>query len=192
MVDFYDVQKPNKKMLLLILVCIVVLVVASLCFVFFYAHTPKVDSSTSFLKSFDETIGITLPNRLGLISNRNTGEFLLDLYAEKHQLYLYCTSIKKVRAMDLYSAVLEDKTKYLSDKTNIRENSEITKLEHAYPCYEYSFKYLDTACNEDFYCNVIWYETSDSFYILNFEVPSSTCEEFKAIFDEMKQSFVKI
>lgn len=192
MLDFYDIHKPNKKILLPVFACIIVLIVGILCFVFFYSSSSKIDRSTSEINSFDEMFHITIPNRLGLTSNRNTGEFLLDLYAKEHEIYIYCTSIKKVRAMDLYSAVLEDKTKYLSNKTNIRENSDITKLEHIYPCYEYSFKYLDTECNEDFYCNVVWYEIQDSFYILNFEVPSSTCEEFKEIFYNIKQSFVKI
>lgn len=189
---FYQIHTRNKRILSIILICVIIVIFSIMCFVFTKKSIPKIDMSTSEVKSFDETLCITVPNRLALTTNRNTGEFLLDLYSQTNQIYLYCTSIQKIRAIDLNSAVLEDKNRYLSNKTNIRENSDITKLEHEYPCYEYSFKYLDTECNEDFYCNVVWYETQDYFYILNFEVPSSTCEEFKEIFHDIKKSFVKI
>lgn len=180
----------NQKAWLITFSCAIVAILVILIFVFFCINANKVDMGTSIMKSFDETFCITVPNRLGFSNNRNGGDFLLDLFSTINPIFIYGTGIEKDRAMDLASVVLEDKNRYLSDKTNIRENSEITLFEHTYSCYEYSFKYLDTQCNEDFYCNVVWYETPNFFYILNFEAPSAICEEYKEIFDEIKRSFV--
>lgn len=180
----------NQKVWLITFACVMVAILGILIFAFLRINIHKTNMSTSEIKSFDEAFCITVPNRLSFRINPNSGDFLLDLSSTLHPIFIYCTGIQKEHSMDLASVVLEDKNRYLSDKTNIRENSEITFLEHTYSCYEYSFKYLDTQCNEDFYCNVVWFETPNFFYILNFETPSSSCEEYKGIFDEIKRSFV--
>lgn len=182
----------DKKIFFIIIACVIIaFVIGGACLFSKKMKQNTIDLGTTEVISFDEAFSLTIPNRFGLKSNRNSGEFLLDLYSDINHIYVYCTGIQKTHAIDLLTAVSDDKSRYLSNKTNIRENSDITKFEHTYPCYEYSFKYLDTECNEDFYCNVVWYEVQDWLYILNFEAPSSTCDEFKNLFNEIKKSLLK-
>lgn len=181
----------DKKIFFIIVVCVITTIIGGIYLFSKKANSNTIDLGSTEIFSFDEALCLTIPNRLELKSNRNTGDFVLDLYSDINHIYVYCTSIQKTRAIDLLTAVSEDKSTYLSNKTNIRETSNITKFEHTYPCYEYSFKYLDTECNEDFYCNVVWYEIQDCFYILNFEAPSSNCDEFKSLFDDVKRTLLK-
>ena len=57
--------------------------------------------------------------------------------------------------------------------------------------YEYSLVYSDKNYGKDFYCNVVWIETTNNIYILNFEVVNDNIDKYKDIFNNIKNSFVE-
>lgn len=58
--------------------------------------------------------------------------------------------------------------------------------------FEYSLVYYDSNSNKDFYCHVVWIETSSNIYILNFEVKNENAEKYKTIFSNIKNSFKEL
>ncbi len=58
--------------------------------------------------------------------------------------------------------------------------------------YEYSLVYFDKNYNKDFYCHVVWVETSNYIYVLNFEVVNDNADRYKDIFINIKNSFVEL
>ncbi len=58
--------------------------------------------------------------------------------------------------------------------------------------FEYSLVYYDPNYKKDFYCHVVWIETSSNIYILNFEVKNENAEKYKQIFNDIKNSFKEL
>lgn len=58
--------------------------------------------------------------------------------------------------------------------------------------FEYSLVYYDSNYKKDFYCYVVWIETSNNIYILNFEVKNENSEKYKYIFRDIKNSFKEL
>ncbi len=57
---------------------------------------------------------------------------------------------------------------------------------------EYSLVYYDSTYKKDFYCHVVWIETSSNIYVLNFEVKNENAEKYKSIFNDIKNSFKEL
>ena len=104
-------------------------------------------------------------------------------------MYIYTTTISKARELDLLNIIKDDKASYLSDKENIINDTEIVETNiNGYTGYEYSLEYYDSEYKDNFYANIIWIETQENVYILNFEVVTKNTEKIKPIFDSIKSS----
>lgn len=146
------------------------------------------------LKSIDEKFSIELPSNIEYKTNLKEGNnFTIDLYSVKDEMYMYATSIEKTHELDLLEIVKDDKVSYTADKENIAEDTGISEINiKDYKAYEYSLKYYDKEYGKDFYSNIVWIETSNNIYILNFEVVSNNADKYKDIFVNIKNSFVEL
>jgi hypothetical protein len=108
-------------------------------------------------------------------------------------MFFYATKIAKLRQVDFYQVVIDDKENYLQDKQNIYDDSGIVSSDIPnYTSYEYSFIYSDTSYGKDFYSYVVWIETDNNLYVLNFEVVKENMDLFKDIFSRNKKFFRRI
>lgn len=58
--------------------------------------------------------------------------------------------------------------------------------------FEYNLVYYDSNYKKDFYCHVVWIETSNYIYVFNFEVKNENAEQYKDIFNNIKNSFKEL
>lgn len=58
--------------------------------------------------------------------------------------------------------------------------------------YEYSLVYYDANYAKDFYCHVVWIETSNNIYVFNFEVKNENADKYKDIFINIQNSFIEL
>lgn len=146
------------------------------------------------LTSTDGKFSIEMPSNIEYkINSKENNSFTIDLYSVKDEMYIYATTIAKTREVNLMDIINNDKTSYLADKENIREDSGIIETSiKDFKAYEYSFVYYDKSYGKDFYCNTVWIETNSNLYILNFEVINDNAEKYKDIFNKMKISFTEL
>ena len=154
------------------------LVVIIVC-IFTLIFRPKKLTYTTLIAN-DGSFHVEFPTNLSYVTN-------------SQGLFFYATKISKIREIDFASVVQKDKETYLKDKENIHDDSGILpfSLENN-PAYEYHFVYTDTSYGKEFYCNVLWVETKNSFYVLNLEVITENQEKFQDIFHHIKTSFVEL
>lgn len=58
--------------------------------------------------------------------------------------------------------------------------------------FEYNLYYFDKEYNKDFYCHVVWIETKNYIYVLNFEVEKKNADKYKDVFINIKNSFKEL
>lgn len=182
-----DNIKSNKNVLIYSGIAILVIVIVISCFFIF----GKKSNKETCLISSDNKFNISIPNNIKYkVNSKENNEFVIDLYSEQDEMYMYASTISKPREVDLYEVASDDKQNYLKDKENIRDDSGIyeTKIDNN-KAYEYNLVYSDTQYGKDFYCHVVWIETDDSLYILNFEVSEKNMDMYKEIFNNVKNSF---
>ncbi len=168
------------------------LVVIVVC-IFTLIFRPKKLTYTTLIAN-DGSFHVEFPTNLSYVTNsQENSAFIMDLSVEEEGLFFYATKISKIREIDFASVVQKDKETYLKDKENIHDDSGILpfSLENN-PAYEYHFVYTDTSYGKEFYCNVLWVETKNNFYILNLEVVTENQEKFQDIFHHIKTSFVEL
>lgn len=184
----------NKKKLFIVLIIITLILISTFA-IFNNKNNTVIKYAT--LKSSDEKFSIDIPSNIKLKTNsKENNDFTIDLYSVEDEMYMYATNINKTREIDLLDIVNDDFSLYLSDKENIRDNSSVVKsVIRDYKAYEYSLTYFDKEYGKDFYSNIVWIETSNNIYILNFEVVAKntdTINKFKDIFLNMKNSFIEL
>lgn len=176
-------------------IAIVIIAVISVCFAFYFTNHKKnnTDGFTT-LTSTDNKFSIQIPNSIQYkINSTPSNDFTIDLYSDTDEMFMYATTIEKKRELDLYQIVTDDKATYFKDKENIRDDTGITKTKVANStAYEYSLVYYDTNYSGDFYCHVVWIETSNNIYILNFEVKNENADKYRDIFTNMQNSFIEL
>lgn len=180
----------NKKHIFIgIVIAILVIVIIGLIYFF---NKSKITYTT--LKSSDGKFSIELPSNIEYkINSKENNDFTIDLYSVKDEMYMYASSVEKTRELDLLEIVQDDKTSYIADKENITDDTGINEINiKDYKAYEYSLKYYDKEYGKDFYSNIVWIETSNNIYILNFEVISNNTDRYKDIFSNIKNSFVEL
>lgn len=185
-------QTLNKKKVFIFLIIIILIILIVACFIFFSSNKDSLNYTT--LKSSDGRFSINIPNSISYkINAKQNNDFTIDLYSNEDEMFLYATTIEKSRELDLYEVAKDDKENYLKDKENIRDDSGIYESTiNNYKAFEYSLIYFDTSYGKDFYCNVIWIETSNYLYILNCEVVNNNSDKYKDIFTDIKNSFVEL
>lgn len=180
----------NKKYILIgaISAIIVVILVGLIFFAFRNAEKYK------DLESTDGKFKISIPTSLKYTANsKENNDFTIDLYSKQDEMYMYATTIEKMRELDLYEVSSDDKTHYFKDKENIRDDTGIVQTTlNNYKSCEYSLTYYDKEYGKDFYCNVIWIETENNIYVFNFEVVYDNADKYKEIFTNIKNSFVEL
>lgn len=179
----------KKHILIGAIVTVVVIVVA--CVIFFVCtHTDEYKDLTST----DAKFKISLPTNINYtINSKENNDFTVDLYSKHDEMYMYATTIEKMRELDLLEVATDDKTQYFKDKENIRDDSGIIQTTvNNYKACEYSLVYYDKEYGKDFYCNVVWLETENNIYVINFEVVNDNANKYKDIFINIKNSFVEL
>lgn len=169
---------------------VIVLIIVSLFVLFFSKKVPDYQTITST----DNRFCLQIPlDRNYKVNMKEDSTFTLDFYSVTDEMYGYASTIKKQRAVNLLDIVKEDKSSYLADKQNIRDDSGIQELTlNNYKTYEYTLTYYDSSYGKDFYADVVWIETDQYLYILNFEVISTNQKEYEEIFLKMKHSFMEL
>lgn len=115
--------------------------------------------------------------------------YSLSLYSKKYESYIYGSSISKIRDVNLYDFVLDDKKTFIDNPEHIINSSEILPINIGdYSGFEYEIEYFDSEYNDNFYSNVIWIETPDCIYVVNLEVLSKNKEDVKPILIDVKNS----
>lgn len=179
----------------IVLVVIIVVAIISLCFsVFLINRNKKNTEEYTTLTSTDSKFSIQMPNSIKYkINSAPNNDFTIDLYSDVDEMFMYATTIEKKRELDLYEVVNDDKTSYFKDKENIRDDTGITETKiNGFKAYEYSLVYYDAKYTKDFYCHVVWIETPDNIYVLNFEVKNENADKYKDIFTNIQNSFQEL
>lgn len=187
-----DYYLEHKEVCIIILICIVTLIALIICICI--ALTPKKEdiALVKFMQitSRDNLYTLSLPTTIDYTVGNDSDSLSLDLYDNKKEIYIYGNTIEKSREIDLYDVINDDKNSYFSSKQNVTEIKAIHEFKvNNYFGYEYSVSYLDNENGKEFYCNVVWIQTDNYIFILNFEVPTEKSEEFKSTFEEIKNSF---
>ena len=180
-----------KKKTIWISISVIIIVMLVLA-MFFLTKKRKITYQT--LIATDGSFQIDFPTHISYETNTpENSSFVMDLYAQEEELFFYVTKIAKIREIDFSSVIHKDKENHLKDKENIHDDSGIVPftLEN-YPAYEYHFFYTDPSYGKEFYCNVLWLETRDNFYVLNLEVASENKENVQDIFHHIKTSFIEL
>ena len=180
----------NKKILIIsvsvLLAIFLILGIIIFCFM-------KKDSIIyNKLKSNDEKFEIELPSSLEYTKNENTS-FSIDLYSANDEVYIYASTISNENSLDLMQAITMDQTLNIENKQNLQNLSDIVSGNiKDYNFCEYSFTYFDSSYEKDFFSNVIWIQSGNTFYVLNFEVIMENVQKYKSIFDKIKNSFCEV
>lgn len=179
----------NKKYILIGAISTIIVVIIA-CIVFFNSRTEKYKA----LESTDGKFKISIPTSIKYTANsKENNDFTIDLYSKQDEMYMYATTIGKMRELDLLEVASDDKTHYFKDKENIRDDSGIIQtIINNYKACEYSLTYYDKEYGKDFYCNVVWIETNNNIYVFNFEVVHDNASKYKDIFTNIKNSFVEL
>lgn len=178
----------HKKLCIAVLCVITIIIIACICISAIKLNTKKVEFIT--INSRDNLFSLTLPTTLNYTVGNANDNLSLDLFDSTNSVYIYGNTIEKSREIDLYDVINVDKNSYFSSKENVNEITPIHEFKvDNYSGYEYSMTYLDNEYGREFYCNVVWVQTQNHIFILNFEVPNENFEEFKSIFDSIKASF---
>lgn len=187
--EMHTLNKKKVFITIAIFVLIIALIIGSIIFASYKDNPQNVT-----IKSTDEKFSISIPSNIKYRINSDTNnQFTIDLYSTEDEMFLYASSIEKLRELDLYEVAKDDKDNYLKDKENVRDDSGIKDFSiNNYKACEYSFIYFDSNYGKDFYCNTVWIETSNYIYVLNFEVVSDNSNEYKDIFTNIKNSFVEL
>lgn len=182
----------KRNILIGIIILVVVIAFFSCNYIFHTLNNDTVKYTT--LKSSDEKFSISMPSNIAYaINSKQNNDFSIDLYSKEDEMFLYGTTIEKKRELDLYDIVKDDKENYLKDKQNIRDDSGIYESTiNNYKAFEYNLVYSDANYGKDFYCYVVWIETSNYIYIINFEVVNDNISKYKDIFTNIKNSFVEL
>lgn len=112
-----------------IFVVIIVVAIVTVCFSVFLVNRNK-DNEEGYttLTSTDNKYSIQMPNTIKYkINSAPNNDFTIDLYSDTDEMFMYATTIEKVREIDLYEIVNNDKTSYFKDKENIRDDTGITR-----------------------------------------------------------------
>lgn len=183
----------NKKKIIIITISILTVIVILGC-IFYIYNKNKFYESYHTITSSDGKFTISIPNNIKYkINSIPENNFTVDLYSEKDNMFMYATNIEKKRELDLYEVASDDKTSYFKDKENIREDTGITETNiSGNKAFEYSLIYFDKDYNKDFYCHVVWIETTNNIYIMNFEVENKNAENFKKEFVKIQNSFKEL
>lgn len=180
----------NKKYILIGAISAIIVVILSGLIFFACRNTEKYKD----LESTDGKFKVSIPTSINYtINSKENNDFTIDLYSKQDEMYMYATTISKMRELDLLEVATDDKTEYFKDKENIREDSGIIQTTiNNYKACEYNLVYYDKEYGKDFYCNVVWLETENNIYVFNFEVVNDNADKYKDIFTNIKNSFVEL
>lgn len=181
----------KKKTIYITIAMVTILVILLGCCYFFFK--PK-EETYHTITSSDQEFSILFPDHISYRLNSKQDEnFVIDLYSTQDEMFFYASTIPKSREFNLLEVAQKDKENYQKDKENIREDSGVVETKiNENKAYEYQFIYYDASYKKDFYTNVIWIETQDNLYILNFEVVTDHAQKYKEIFSNVKNSFIEL
>ncbi len=112
----------NKKKVVIAL-AILILIIALIIFCIFNSSN-KNPAEDVKLTSSDGKFSINLSSNISYkVNSKENNNYTIDLYSEEDEMFIYATSIEKLREIDLYEIVEGDKTSYLKDKENLRDDS---------------------------------------------------------------------
>ena len=148
----------------------------------------KQDVQYIFFSSLDNKYKVSIPNNLDYKSVE-TSNYSLNLYSKKYESYIYGSSIFKMREINLYDLILNDKNTFIDNPEHIINSSDITPISICdFSGYEYTIEYFDSDYNGNFYSNVVWIETDDYIYVLNFEIKLENIDNTKLVLNDIKNS----
>ena len=183
----------NIKKVIFIVIAIIAIIAVCIS-IFMFNHKKDNTEKYATLTSTDNKFSIQIPNNIKYkVNSVPNNDFTIDLYSDTDEMFMYATTIEKARELDLYEVVNDDKTSYFKDKENIRDDTGITKTKiNGFDAYEYSLVYYDANYTKDFYCHVVWIETSNNVYVFNFEVKNENSDKYKDIFINIQNSFKEL
>lgn len=120
--DLNDRVINNRKIYIIIaIIAATIILLASM--VYFINQKNKENNYTTLI-SADQKFTIELPNTIKYRQNSApNNDFTIDLYSENDEMFMYATTISKVRELSLYDVANDDKTSYFKDKENLRDDS---------------------------------------------------------------------
>ena len=120
--DINDKVISNKKIYIIIAIIFVTIIL--LTTIFYFINQNNKENNYTTLTSSDQKFTIELPNTIKYRQNSApNNDFTIDLYSENDEMFMYATTISKVRELSLYDVANDDKTSYFKDKENLRDDS---------------------------------------------------------------------
>ncbi len=124
MQDYWNINNKtldNKKIYIIIAIISVIMIL--LTTIFYFVNRNKETNYTTLISS-DQKFSIELPSTIKYRQNSvPNNDFTIDLYSENDEMFMYATTISKVRELNLYDVANDDKTSYFKDKENLRDDS---------------------------------------------------------------------
>ena len=182
--DFKD-----KKVYIIVALCVAIVIIVA---VSIWTLPRQNEKTVEFLtiNSRDNLYSLTVPTTIDCTVGNSSEDLSLDIYDAAKSVYIYGNTIEKSREIDLFDVVNDDKSSYFPSKENVVEiaNTHEVTINNC-SGYEYTMSYLDKEYGKEFYCNVLWLQTENHIFTLNFEVLNENAEQFKPIFEQIKNSF---
>lgn len=120
--DLNDRVINNRK--IYIIIAIIAATIILLASMVYFINQKNKENNYTTLTSADQKFSIQLPNTIKYRQNSApNNDFTIDLYSENDEMFMYATTISKVRELSLYDVANDDKTSYFKDKENLRDDS---------------------------------------------------------------------
>lgn len=188
-------KELNIKKIIIVVLIILIIIGLIICKVLFPSEKTEViksnpESPNSSFYSEDKKISLSLSKSYNFIQYKPTNNYLLELRNDNN-LNIFITEEKPLENQTLSKIVSADLTYYTSQFNNVANISNISEFDRGgTPAYTYSFHYLDSKTNTEYYLQTIWIEYNENYYILDVEFPLKTLNENSKIINDILNSII--
>ena len=175
----------KKIFISIVIIFIICLIILGGYFLYKYNTPTK-------LTSLDNSFTIMIPGKVNFkIKEAKDTDYKLDIYSVKDEMTFYSVGFEKTGEINLLDAVNIERNDISKSEKNVRDMSEAINLNiNNYNSYKYSYIYYDSNFNSDIYTEIVWIETPQNVYVLDFEVVTKNMEKYKPIFSDIYNSFI--
>lgn len=152
----------------------------------------KNDSKSSFstFYSKNKEVSLSLSKNYNFIQYQPANNYLLELRNENN-LDIFISKEAILENKLLSEIVSTDFKSYIEQFNNSSNISNIAEFDRGgLPAYTYSFHYLDSKTNTQYYIQTIWIEYNNYYYILDIEFPLNSLNENSKIINDILNSII--
>lgn len=191
--EIYSFHKElNIKKIIFAIIFILIIIIAMVILVyrllFASLNENTADAYTTFSDS-NNSINLTLPQEYGLKQVNSESTYVLELKSDKN-LAIFISYEDLLVNRNLTDIANADINTYIKEFSEVSDLSglEEFKTDDSFG-YTYSFNYLDQQTETVFYLQVIWIETNNGYYIMDFEFPLEDLNDYTDLINQSLDNF---